>query len=131
MPGFMTTILMVDDDPLQASLRKTILERKYQDVVRVSDPAEALCLIEQPQFCARLGLVVSALHMPGMSGPAFVTEMQERLPRLPILVLGGKHKLAADYEGGWVWFLPQPIANSDLLTAADELMMQYSWKSAS
>jgi CheY-like chemotaxis protein len=128
MPGFMTTILMVDDDPLQASLRKTILERKYQDVVRVADPAEALCLIEQPQFCARLGLVVSALHMPGMSGPAFVAELHERLPRLPVLVLGGSTEVAGDYLGGWVWFLPRQIANGDLLTAADELMLQFAWK---
>jgi CheY-like chemotaxis protein len=127
----MTTILLVDDDPLQASMRKDILERRFRDVIRVLDPAEALCLVEQPQFCAELGLVVSALHRPGMSGPEFVSELHERLPQLPVLVLGSSKEVAADYPGRWVWFLPQTIANSDLLTAADELLFQYSWQSAS
>jgi len=127
----MTTILLVDDDPLQASVRKNILERRFRDVIRVADPAEALCLVEQPQFCAELGLVVSALHRPGMSGPEFVSELHERLPRLPVLVLGGATEVTEDYPGAWVWFLPQTIANSDLLTAADELLFQFSWKTAS
>jgi len=131
LPEFMTTILLVDDDSLQASMRKTVLEGRHYDVVRVNCPAEALCLIEQPQFCAWLGLVVCALHMPGMTGPDFVAELQERLPRLPVLVLGGRNETAADYPGDWVWFLPHAIANSDLQAAADELMMPCSWKSAS
>ena len=69
----MTTILLVDDDPLQAFLRKSILERRFRDVERVGDAAEALCLVEQPEFAGQLGLVISGLNMPGIGigRPAF------------------------------------------------------------
>jgi DNA-binding NtrC family response regulator len=116
----MPTILLVDDDPLQASSRKLILERKFRDVQRVGDAAEALCLVEQPQFAGGLGLVISGLHMPGISGPAFVAELHERLPKLPVLVLGGGGDAAGDYSGGWVRFLSRPCAGEDLLAAAGE-----------
>ena len=53
----MATILLVDDDPLQAFVRKSTLEKRFHDVERVADAAEALCLVEQPQFAGGLGLV--------------------------------------------------------------------------
>ena len=121
----MPTILLVDDDPLQAFSRKSILERKFRDVMRVGDAAEALCLVEQPQFAGDLGLVISGLQMPGISGPAFVAELHERMPALPVLVLGGSREVAGDYGGGRVRFLSRPCAGEEeLLAAADELLAQ-------
>jgi DNA-binding NtrC family response regulator len=122
----MTTILLVDNDPLQAFQRKSILERRFSHVERVADAAEALCLVEQPQFAGHLGLVVSGLSMPGIGGPAFVAELHERLPNVPVLVLGGGSEAAADYQGGWVRFLPRPFAGDELLTAAGELLGQHA-----
>jgi DNA-binding NtrC family response regulator len=118
----MATILLVDNDPLQAILRKTILERKFHDVERVGDAAEALCLVEQPQFAGQLGLVISGLSMPGIGGPAFVAELHERLPRVPVLVLGTGGDAPTDYKGSWVRFLPRPYIERDMLTAAGELL---------
>jgi DNA-binding NtrC family response regulator len=120
----MPTILLVDNDPLQASSRKSILERKFSDVQRVGDAAEALCLVEQPQFAGCLGLVISGLNMPGISGPAFVAELHERMPGLPVLVLGGGGEAAGDYAGGWVRFLSRPFGGDELLAAAGELLGQ-------
>jgi DNA-binding NtrC family response regulator len=120
----MTTILLVDNDPLQASTRKSILERRFHDVQRVGDAAEALCLVEQPQFAGRLSLVISGMHMSGIGGPAFVAELHERLPRVPVLVLGESADAAADYQGGWVRFLARPFAGDELLAAANELLAQ-------
>jgi DNA-binding NtrC family response regulator len=122
----MATILLVDNDPLQANLRKSILERRFDDVQRVADAAEALCLVEQPQFAERLGLVISGLNMPGIGGPEFVAELHERLPLVPVLVLGGGSEAATDYKGGWVRFLPRPITSEDLMTAANELLAQHA-----
>jgi DNA-binding NtrC family response regulator len=122
----MMTILLVDDDPLRAFLRKSILERKFGDVERVTDAAEALCLVEQPYFAGRLGLVISGLNMPGIGGPAFVAELHERLPKVPVLVLGSGNEASTDYQGGWVRFLPRPFANEQILSAADELLGQHA-----
>jgi CheY-like chemotaxis protein len=118
----MATILLVDNDPLQAILRKSILERKFRDVERVGDAAEALCLVEQPQFAGQLGLVISGLNMPGIGGPAFVAELHERLPRVPVLVLGTGGDAPTDYKGSWVRFLPRPYIERDMLTAAGEML---------
>jgi len=51
----MATILLVDSNPLQAHQRKSILERRFHEVQRVSDAAEAFCLVEQPEFAGHLG----------------------------------------------------------------------------
>jgi CheY-like chemotaxis protein len=126
----MSTILLVDKDPLQAFLRKSLLEQRFHDVERVGDAAEALCLVEQPQFAGRLALVISAPNMSGIGGPAFVAELHERLPRVPVLVLGGGSEAAADYKaannpGGWVRFLPRTFVGEEMVQAAGELIAQY------
>jgi DNA-binding NtrC family response regulator len=126
----MPTILLVDKDPLQAFLRKSILERRFHDVERVGDAAEALCLVEQPLFAGRLALVISGPNMSGIGGPAFVAELHERLPKVPVLVLGGGSEAAADYkannQGGWVRFLSRPFAGEEILKAAGELLEQHA-----
>jgi DNA-binding NtrC family response regulator len=111
-------------------MRKAVLERRFRDVERVGDAAEALCLVEQPQFAGQLRLVISGLSMPGIGGPAFVAELHERLPRVPVLVLGADSESETDYKGGWVRFLPRPVAVNDLLSAADELLGQHARQSA-
>jgi DNA-binding NtrC family response regulator len=116
------TILLVDNDPLQASLRKSILERRFQDVQRVGDAAEALCLVEQPQFAGNLGLVISGQHMQGIGGPAFVAELHVRLPKLPVLVLGSPSEAADDYAGDCVRFLPRPFATEEMVALAGQLL---------
>jgi DNA-binding NtrC family response regulator len=116
------TILLVDNDPLQAFLRKAVLERRFHDVQRVGDAAEALCLVEQPHFAGNLGLVISGLHMPGIGGPEFVTELHSRLPKVPILVLGAVSEAAGDYIGGWVRFLARPFASDEMLKVAVQML---------
>jgi DNA-binding NtrC family response regulator len=122
----MATILLVDDDPLQAFVRKSVLESRFHDVQRVRDAAEALCLVEQPQFADRLGLVISGVHMRGIGGPAFVAELHSRLPALPVLVLGNGGEAAIDYTGEWVRFVGQPVASEELLTLASQLLTSYA-----
>ena len=93
----MTTILLVDDNPLRASLRQAILERQLPEVIRVSDAAQALCLVEAPQFTAGLRLVVTGHPIFGISGPEFVAELRARLPHLPVLVLSTQASAEPEY----------------------------------
>jgi DNA-binding NtrC family response regulator len=118
----MATILLVDNDPLQAYQRTSILARRFQDVQRVGDAAEALCLVEQPQFAGNLGLVISGQHMQGIGGPAFVAELHLRMPALPVIVLGNAGEVAEDYDGKWVRFLPRPVAGEEMLALASEML---------
>ena len=118
----MTSILLVDDDPFQASLILSALEQRFGDVRRVPDAADALCLIEQQEFTDNLRLVISGHHLPGMGGPAFVSELRSRTPDLPILVLGAIGETAADYAEARVCFLAQPFAAIRMLNLASWML---------
>jgi CheY-like chemotaxis protein len=126
----MVTILLVDNDPLQALLRKSILEQRFPDVQRVRGAAEALCLVEQPRFAEQLGLVISGFQMPGISGPAFVAELRARMPSVPVLVLGNASESPGDYEGEGVCFLSRPIVPEEMLALAGQLLGQVECKTA-
>ena len=117
-----TTILLVDDDPLQAYMCKALLDRRFDDVKRVADAAEALCLIEQPLFAYDLGLVISKDRLPGIGGPAFVAELHSRMPKLPVLVLGDDRHWPSETKGALVRFLPHGAAKAEIVSAADRML---------
>jgi CheY-like chemotaxis protein len=126
----MATILLVDNDPLQAHLCKAILEVRFPEVQRVAYEAEAFCLVEQPQFAAKLGLVISCQPMPGMGGPAFVAELHRRMPWVPILVLGEADEAAEDYAGCEAYFRPRQVSSKELLQLTKQMLAQSKRKTA-
>ena len=119
--GGMATILLVDDDPLHASVRKAILNRNYPDVRRVSDAAEALGLIEQPQFARNLALIVSSDLNSGIGTANFVSELHLRIPNVPILVISDK-RAESDFSGCPVMFIKRPVTADDLLSAVCKIL---------
>jgi CheY-like chemotaxis protein len=121
----MTTILLVDDDPLQAYVRRSLLERRFAQVERATDAAEAFILVEDPFFRENLGLIIVGLHLPGMAGPAFVAELIARLPFVPVLVLGRSGEKASDFPGENVLFLARPITAESMLSATRRLLDEY------
>jgi len=121
----MTTILLVDDDPLQAHVRKSILGRHFSDIQRASDVAEAFIRVEDPWFAQKIGLVVVCLNRPGLGSPAFVAELTSRLPSVPVLVLGRSREEAAAYEGPNVRFLPRTAPAERLIALSRKMMAQY------
>lgn len=121
----MTTILLVDDDPLQASLLMSLLGRQFGNVCRVNDAAEALCLIEQPEFANKLSLVITGHHTPGIGGPAFVAELHSRKPDLPVLVLSASGSGPSDYSNyrdEQVVFLPRPVGGDKMLAVTSQIL---------
>lgn len=118
----MRTVLLVDHDPLRASLRKSTLERRFRDVYRVADAAEALCLMEQPLFVGNLGLVVTGPNLPGIGGPEFVAELHTRMPQIPVLVLGEASENEADYPEEGVRFLPRLSGINEMLNQATMML---------
>lgn len=116
------TILLVDDDPLQAYMCKALLDKWFADVRRVADAGEALCLVEQPQFAGDLRLVISRDRLPGIGGPAFVEELHNRLPQLPVLVIGEDGQWPADSKGEHVRFLPRVSAADEIVSTANQML---------
>jgi len=95
----METILLVDNNPLRASMRKSLLEGKAPAVVRALDAAEALCMVESPEFAQGLALVITGHVMTGISGPEFVEEFRSRMPQVPVLVLSAVPEAEQEYKG--------------------------------
>lgn len=121
-PGSMATILLVEDDPLQAFLTMSLLGRQFGDVCRATDAAEALCLVEQPEFAEKLRLVIAGHSLPGIRGPVFVSELHSRLPQLPVLVLGAPEVLPAEYTDQPVAFLQRPFVAEKMLSLTREML---------
>lgn len=117
---FMAKVLLVESDPLKAMLRQAALEPLLGRVTRASDAAEALCLLEPP--LGDFDLVVCGTQQSGLSGPAFVRELQYRRPRLAVLMLGAEGAQAGEYAGLEVEFLPARTAESELLARAAGLL---------
>ena len=122
----MTTVLLVDDDPLQAHVRRSLLGRHFRDVKRVADAAEAFILVEDRNFTRSLGLVVVGLDRPGLGSPAFVAELTSRLPSVPVLVLGRDREEAAFYQGASVRFLPRAVSPEQFVAVSRQMIEQYS-----
>jgi CheY-like chemotaxis protein len=110
----MGTILLVDDNPLRASMRKSLLEGSAPEVVRALDAAEALCLVELPEFAQGLALVITGHVMSGISGPEFVAEFRSRMPQVPVLVLSAVPNAEKEYQG-----IPEVLVSQT--TSPDEL----------
>jgi CheY-like chemotaxis protein len=95
----MDTILLVDDNPLRAAMRKSILEGNAPAVVRALDASEALCMVESAEFARRLTLVITGHVTTGISGPEFVAELRSRMPQVPVLVLSMVADAEPEYRG--------------------------------
>lgn len=115
-------VFLVDDDPFLAHSRKFVLERQFRDVERAGDAAQALIRLDEPGFVDGLLLVVVALSQPGIAGPAFVSELSSRVPKVPVLVLGRTGEVAHDYRGEQVHFLPRHAAPEDILAGALDIL---------
>jgi DNA-binding NtrC family response regulator len=118
----MTTILLVEDDPLEARLILPLLEREFGEVRRATDAADALGAIEHPDFAGRLQLVISGQSMNGIKKPEFIAELHDRMPALQVLVLGMAGESPDDYLGENVTFLPRPLVPRQVVIAASQLL---------
>jgi DNA-binding NtrC family response regulator len=116
----MPKVLLIENDPLHAILRKSVLETRFSPVERVADPASALCLVEQPG--KNFDLVVCGSQPPGFGGAALVQELHFRRPGLPVLVLGGQGVQPADYQGPDVLYLASPVEGDEILFYSDKLL---------
>ena len=101
-------ILVVDDDDDGRSLVKELLEGDGYVVHEARDGGAALELLSTAPVPA---LVILDLEMPVMSGDEVIEALKtnERLARLPVLVVSGRGRLIDARRGSVVGFLKKPI----------------------
>jgi CheY-like chemotaxis protein len=116
------TILLVDDNAIQAATRQTILRRAGYFVIAVLNPARALEQFQKGEFPAEIGLVITDHLMPEMNGADFVSALRKTHSRLPVMVISGLEEAEDDYEGMDVTFLLKPVLPEILLTTVNGLL---------
>jgi two-component system cell cycle sensor histidine kinase/response regulator CckA len=115
-------ILVVEDTEEVREAARKILERS-EFVVEVARTAEAgLEVLEKRDD---IGLVLTDLVLPGMSGRALVERLRASRPDLPVLVMSGYADDSPGHPGDLppdIPFLPKPFAVGTLLRAIAEAM---------
>ena len=116
------TILLIDDNAVQATTRQTILQRAGYAVISVLSPQEALHQIDHNNSPGAIDLVITDHLMPGMNGAAFVAELRKHFPTLPVLVISGMEEAEAEYAGMNVLFRLKPLLPDNLLASVHSLI---------
>ena len=93
------TILLIDDNAVQAATRQTILKRAGYFVIAVLSPERALEQFRSNEYPSAIDLIITDHLMPGMTGAEFVRELRTFQPKVPVLVISGMAEAEAEYEG--------------------------------
>jgi PAS domain S-box-containing protein len=87
VPTGSETILVVEDEPDLRQLIGAILKKAGYEALTARDGEEALRICEEHK--RKIGLILTDMIMPGMSGPALVESMLERNPGMRVLYMSG------------------------------------------
>jgi len=88
------TILAVDDEPHMRRLLEISLRQAGYRALSAGNGREALALIQQQQ----IDLVVSDLHMPGMSGLVLLENLRKQYERLPFIMVTAQGEIKTAVE---------------------------------
>lgn len=116
------TLLLIDDNAVQAATRQTILKRAGYFVIAALNPQRALEQFRAGEYPADVQLVITDHVMPGMSGAVFVRELRKTFPKLPVLVISGLEEAEGEYEGMNVLFRLKPLLPDHLLASVQSLI---------
>jgi CheY-like chemotaxis protein len=116
------TLLLIDDNAIQAATRQTILKRAGYFVIAVLSPERALEQFRNNEYPAVIDLILTDHNMPGMTGSEFVAKVREFSPDVPVLVISGMAEAEEEYEGLNVEFRLKPLLPDNLLASVHTLV---------
>jgi CheY-like chemotaxis protein len=111
-------VLVVDDDEAMLESMARLLERSGFSVVAADSGEQALDLLATEP---RPDLVVSDVAMPGLSGVALATAVEDRYSIPTLLVSAWPERSTDDADGG-LMVLPKPFTAEALVEAAARLL---------
>ena len=116
------TLLLIDDNAIQAATRQTILKRAGYFVIAVLNPQRALEQLRNHDYPDAIDLVITDHIMPGMNGAEFVTQLRKFAPGLPVLVISGMAEAEDEYAALDVNFRMKPLLPENLLSTVHTLI---------
>ncbi len=109
----MRQVLLVDDNPVQLSVREAVLRTAGLQVSVATTAESALAMLRG--LSDRIGLVITDHLMPGCSGSELVRQIRSFNPWLPVIVLSGLAEAEREYADLAVVFRHKPIPPLDLI----------------
>jgi CheY-like chemotaxis protein len=117
-----THILVVDDNLIQGTTRRTILNLYFEKVTHAQEVRHALELLREPDPENPVSLIVTDHLMPEMNGPEFVRSVRKFLPAIPVVVLSGFSEVLEEYAGLNIIFRSKPFPPEELVRLCQELL---------
>ena len=123
-------VLVVDDDPSQVTLVRSILQKSGFRVLSANSPQDVLAALQAAGEARKgISLLVTDVEMPGMSGAALASELVAKQPGLKVLYLTAhsdalfqqRHTLKS-HEA----FLEKPVSAEGLRQAVSMLLKSAS-----
>jgi DNA-binding NtrC family response regulator len=106
-------VLLVDDNPLQLSVREAVLRKAGLQVSIATNAESALAMLHV--LGDRIGVIVTDHLMPGNSGPDLVRRIRAENDWIPVIALSGLPDAASEYEGLEVMFRIKPLPPPELI----------------
>lgn len=118
----MATVLVVDDAAVDRKLVAGLLGKAWDlTVEQAADGHEALAMIE----ALRPAIVVTDLVMPGMSGLELVSQIVERYPSIPVILMTGKgteETAVHALQAGAASYVPKAALHQYLLETVHDVL---------
>ncbi|MFZ0915097.1 MAG: response regulator [Candidatus Korobacteraceae bacterium] len=109
----MNQVLLVDDNPVQLSVRQAVLRKAGFQVSIASTAESALATLRI--FPNRIGVIVTDHLMPGCSGPELVRRIRAENDWIAVVVLSGLPDANSEYAGLEVVFRVKPLPPPELI----------------
>jgi DNA-binding response OmpR family regulator len=111
----MPDVLVIDDNPTQLCVREAVLRGAGFSVLTAESAEQALELLHDHSATAGLRVILTDHVLPGASGDAFVRELREFSPSVPVLVISGMDEAEQEYAGLDIKFLHKPCPPEELI----------------
>jgi DNA-binding response OmpR family regulator len=109
----LSQVLLVDDNPLQLSVREAVLRTAGFQVSVATTAESALATLRV--LSDRIGVLITDHLMPGCSGSELVRQIRTFNQWLPVIVLSGLAEAETEYADLGVVFRHKPIPPPELI----------------
>jgi cyclic di-GMP phosphodiesterase len=114
-------ILVLDDEPVVRELMVEILQTAGYEAVGTDQAGEALNQLSDPH----VGLIVSDIVMPGLSGFELIDAVRAQRPSLPVVLVTGagtQGNLSEALAHGADGFVTKPFSHAELIDAVENVL---------
>jgi DNA-binding response OmpR family regulator len=112
LPG-LDQVLLIDDSPMQLSVRETILREAGFQVSIATSAESALAVLRTAG--RHFGVIVTDHVLPGASGAEFVRQLRELKPDVPVIVVSGMPDVDDEYAGSNAVVRQKPLPPPELI----------------